>query len=242
MGRGSRLMGGDCRHRPLGVDRRSPAADPVAGNPQAPTLRPHPRCKRRDARHPRRHGRRRSSIARIAGLRAEGVRRHRGPPLLLPPWHRSVGHLARRHARRAASRRNARRLDHHPAAGQEFVPDPGTHGDAQAAGGGAGALARAQILQGADPRALSQPRLFRLRRLRHRGGGAALFRQIGAEIDAAGSGDAGRPGAIAVAAGAEPQSRRRRAPRRHGDRGDGGSENDRRRRCQARADQRRRGR
>ena len=86
---------------------------------------------RRDARHPRRHGRRRSAVARIAGLRAEGVRRHRGPPLLLAPRHRSVGHLARRRARRAASRRHAGRLDPHPAARQEFVPDPGTHGDAQ---------------------------------------------------------------------------------------------------------------
>ena len=32
----------------------------------------------------------------------------------------------------------------------------------------------------ADPRALSQPRLFRRRRLRRRGGGAALFQQVGA--------------------------------------------------------------
>ena len=33
----------------------------------------------------------------------------------------------------------------------------------------------------ADPRALSQPRLFRLRRLRHRAGVAALFRQVRAQ-------------------------------------------------------------
>ena len=58
-----------------------------------------------------------------------------------------VGHLARRHHRRAAPRRLAGRLDHHPAARQESVPDPGAHADAQAAGGGAGVLARAQILQ-----------------------------------------------------------------------------------------------
>ena len=55
---------------------------------------------------------------------------------------------------------------------------------AQAAGGGAGAVARTQIQQDTDSRALSQPRLFRLRRLRRRSGGAALFRQVGAAGDA----------------------------------------------------------
>ena len=38
-------------------------------------------------------------------------------------------------------------------------------------------LARAQLRQGPDPRALPQPGLFRRRRLRRRGGGAALFRR-----------------------------------------------------------------
>ncbi len=84
--------------------------------------------------------------------------------------------------------------------------------------------------QGADSRALSQPRLFRRRRLRRRRRGATLFRQIGAAIDAAGSRDARRPRAIAVAARAEPQSRRRRAPRRDRARRHGGAENDQRRR------------
>jgi penicillin-binding protein 1A len=36
-----------------------------------------------------------------------------------------------------------------------------------------------KLHQGRDPRALSQPGLFRLRRLWRRGGGAALFRQVG---------------------------------------------------------------
>ena len=51
---------------------------------------------------------------------------------------------------------------------------------AQDAGAGAGALARAQIHQERDPRALSQPRLFRRRRLWRRSRRAALFRQVGA--------------------------------------------------------------
>ena len=41
-------------------------------------------------------------------------------------------------------------------------------------------VAGAQILQDADSRTLSQSRLFRRRRLRHRAGRAALFRKIGA--------------------------------------------------------------
>ena len=72
----------------------------------------------------------------------------------------------------------AGRLDHHAATGEESLSDAGAHDPPQAAGGDAGALAGAQILQDADPRTLSQPRLFRLRRLRHRAGLAALFRQI----------------------------------------------------------------
>ena len=124
-----------------------------------------------------------------------------------------IGLGARRRRQRAPPRRVAGRLDHHPAARQEPVPDPGAHALAQDAGTGAGALARAQVQQGGDSRALSQPRLFRLRRLRGRGGGAALFRQVRAPGEGGRGRDAGRPGEIAVAAGAEPQSRRRRAPR-----------------------------
>ena len=87
--------------------------------------------------------------------------------------------LARAGARqRAAPRRVAGRLHHHPAARQEPVPDPGAHALAQDAGTGARALARAQIQQGGNSRALSQSRLFRRRRLRRRSGGATLFRQV----------------------------------------------------------------
>ena len=79
---------------------------------------------------------------------------------------------------------SAGRLHHHAAARQKPVPDPGAHHPAQAAGGAAGALAGAQILQEPDSRALSQPRLFRRRRLRHRAGRAALFRQTRQADDA----------------------------------------------------------
>ena len=69
------------------------------------------------------------------------------------------------------------RLDPDPAARQEPVPHPGADDLAQDPGGDPRALARAQILQGPDPRALSQPGLFRLGRLRGRGRVAEIFRQ-----------------------------------------------------------------
>ena len=139
-----------------------------------------------------------------------------------------VRHHARAHRRRSASRRLARRFDDHAATGQKSVPDPGTHRLAQAAGNGAGVLARTQIFQSADSRALSQPRLFRLRRLRHRRGRAALLRQIGAASDACRSSSACRPRAIAVAAGADPQSGRGRAPGARRAHRHGGAKTDRR--------------
>ncbi len=53
-------------------------------------------------------------------------------------------------------------------------------------------MAGAHLQQGPDPRALSQPGLFRLRRLWRRGGGAALLQQVGALGDDRRGGDAGR--------------------------------------------------
>ena len=124
-----------------------------------------------------------------------------------------LGIAARGGRQPAASRRFAGRLDADPAARQEPVPDPGAHAAAETAGGRTGAVAGAQAFQDRDSRALPQPGLFRLRRLWRRGGRAALFRQIRQERHAGGGGDAGGPGQIAVAAGAEPQSRRRRKAR-----------------------------
>ena len=234
LGRGAGAVGADRRHRRAGLDRHPSAADPVAGNPQTAAFGPDPRRQRRNARHPRRHGRRGGAACGIAGLRPQRLHRHRGPPLLFALRHRSVGNSPRRRRRRAASRRFRRRLDHHAAARQESVPHAGAHRHPQAAGNRARALARTQIRKARDSRTLSQPRLFRLRRLWHRSRRATLFRQVGAAIDAARSGDAGRPRAIAVAAGAEPQSRRRGAPRRARDRRHGGIENDQRQRRKAR--------
>ena len=91
-----------------------------------------------------------------------------------------LGHLARGGCQRPASRRVAGRLDAYPATGQEPVLDPGAHLPAQIAGSRTRALAGAQDSKDRDSRALPQSRLFRLRRLWRGGGGAALFRQIGA--------------------------------------------------------------
>src|SRR4029077_4717905 len=69
------------------------------------------------------------------------------------------------------------------------------------------------VQHAADPRALSQPGLLRCRRLRRRGGRAALLRQVGEERDAGGSGAARRSREIAVAALADEELRRRRKAR-----------------------------
>ena len=70
------------------------------------------------------------------------------------------------------------------------------------------ALAGAELLQGRHPRALSQPRVLRPRRLRHRGGGADLFRQIGPQPVARRGGDPRR-----LAAGALARSIRKSDPK-----------------------------
>ena len=61
-----------------------------------------------------------------------------------------------------------------------------------------------KFTQERNSRTLSQPRLFRFRRLRYRRCVAALLRQISAAIGAAGGSDARWPRAVAVAACPEP--------------------------------------
>jgi len=63
-----------------------------------------------------------------------------------------------------------------------------------------GAVAGTKIHQGADPRSLSQSRLFRLRRLRGRGRIATLFRQVGASGHAHRGGASRRSRSLALAA------------------------------------------
>ncbi len=115
---------------------------------------------------------------------------------------------------RQSRRRLAGRLDPDPAARQEPVPDAGAHRLAQDPGGDPGALARAQLHQGPDPRTLPQPGLFRRRRLRRRSGGAALLQQVGPQRLAVGSRRPGGPraGARRALRPTATRRRRRRAP------------------------------
>ena len=216
LGPRARPLGRDRDDRPDRLGRRASAADPVAGGAEAPADHPDRRRRRQHPCHPRRDGRHQYRAEESARASAEGVHRHRGPALLFAHGHRPDGHRSRRRRERHASRRRAGRLDAHAAARQKHLPDAGAHHDAQAAGGRARAVAGAQVLQERDSRALSQPRLFRLRRLRRRSRRAEIFRQVRTQRDAGGGRDAGRPRQVAVAACAEPQSGRRRAPRQHG--------------------------
>ena len=87
----------------------------------------------------------------------------------------------------------------------------------QAPGGAARALAGdASSARTRSSTRYLNTRLFRRRRLRHRGGRAPLFRQARRRADAARGRDAGRPGPGALAARADPQSRRRASARRDG--------------------------
>ena len=222
LGRGARPVGGDRGGRRRRLGRRASARDPVAGNSEAAADHPDRRPRRQRAGDARRNGRRQCLAEGSAALSAEGLHRHRGPPVLFALRRRSVRHRARGGGQHPASRRLAGRLDADAAARQEPVSDAGAHPAAQAAGGRTRALAGAQAFQDRDSRTLPQPRLFRLRRLWRRGGRAALFRQIREERHASGSRDARGPGQIAVAAGAEPQSRRRREARADRAHRDGG--------------------
>ena len=203
------LWAGDRRHRRRRLGRRASAAAPVAGNPEAAAVDPDRRPQRPAARDARRHGRRSRSAARncrayvpqaFIAIEDRRFHSHFGvDPIGLA---RALGR------QRHAPRRGAGRLDHHPAARQEPVPDAGAH--ARRARCRRSALAlwlERKFTKDRDPRALSQPRLFRRRRLRHRGRGAALFQQAGAAAHAGRSRDARRPRAVAVAARAEAQLR-----------------------------------
>src|SRR5262249_34454097 len=173
---------------------RASAADPVPGNPEATALDPdrgyagaRPRASRRS---------RRSSVAikRNTGLRAEGIRGHRGSALLLALWGRSVRNRTRVRRQRPSPYRRPRRLHHHATARQKSLSDSGTHDQPQAPGNPLGPLAGAQVFQGTDPGNVSQPSLFRRRRLRHRTSFATLFRKIGATDYARRGGTAGWAG------------------------------------------------
>ena len=163
----------------IDLDRRASAADPVARNPEAPALDPDRRPRRPRARDPRRHGRR--------GGHAEGSCR----AMCRRPSSRSRIAAS---IRITASTRSASRAPLVANVLRRGVSQGGSTITQQLAKNlfltqertltrklqevGAGAVARAQVQQDRDPRALSQPRLFRRRRLRRRGRGAALFRQV----------------------------------------------------------------
>ena len=154
-----------------------------------------------------------------------------------------AGHLARARDQCAGRRRGAGRLLHHPAAGQEPVPEQRAHDRAQGQGSLPRDLAGDPSDQEPDPEALSRPRLSRRRRLRGRRGGAILFQQVGARTEPRRVRDAGRPvqGADPLRAAYQPAGRPR--PRQHGARQSGrGRLDDRRPGLRRPAQSRRRGR
>ena len=122
------------------------------------------RRRRNQARvHPRRHGPPAGPPARPAAGPQAGDGLDRGPELLQPRRHRSVGHHPRRRAG-PPGRRQARagRLDDHPAARPQPLPHrAGRHHPAQDHRGAPGQRPRGGARQGLDPRQVPEHRAVR---------------------------------------------------------------------------------
>ena len=119
-------------------------------------------------------------IADIPPLVRQRVRRHRGQALLPARRHRLGERAARRGRRPQEPQLQRRLLDDHDAARAQHLPRAAlarqdAHSQAERSEGRA--RDRGEVLEGQDPRALSQPDQLRQRRLRHRDRRAALLRQ-----------------------------------------------------------------
>ncbi len=89
--------------------------------------------------------------------------------------HRPEGHRARR-GEDGRGRRDAERLDHHPAVREELLPGPEPDDQPQAQGDADLRQGGRRGLQAEDPRRLPEHRLLRPRRLRHPGRLAGVLR------------------------------------------------------------------
>ena len=121
-----------------------------------------------------------------------------------------------RAARRAGAGQQARagRLDHHPAGRQELPADQRAQLHAQDPGGAARVPHRVRLLEGKDPRALSERDLSRPRQLRRSGRGAELFRQVRQRAERRRGGLSGGPAKGSEQLPAFSQARpRHRAPK-----------------------------
>ena len=141
---------------------------------------------------------------------------HRGPPLLRSFRHRFPRPVSRHAGERPRQLGRPGRLHHHPAIGQEPVPLQRAHGRAQGQGGVPVALAGDEHPQEGDPPALSRPRLYGRRHLRHHGRRRLLFRQGRQGLDAPRGSHAGGPFQGAGQIRPAHQPARRPRPRQRG--------------------------
>ena len=182
-----------------GLVRLRPAGAGAAQRAEAPAERRAAGRRRLADRELWRPLRRFGAAGRSAALSAGGRARDRGPALLQPLGRRSARRRARALRQRPGRRHGAGRQHHHPAGRQEPVPDARAQPASQGPGDAAGAVAGTHLHQGPDPRALSQPGLFRRRHLRRRCGGEEVFRPLGARRHDLSGRHAGRPAQGAVA-------------------------------------------
>ncbi len=219
--RRDRSLAGDLRRRLPGGVRLWPARHVQALPGAAPALDLLPRPLRRPGGRARQPVRPAGQDRRTAALCAGRVRGHRGPSLLPPLRLRPDRHGAHGVRRSAPAQLRPGRLDHHPAAGAQPVPQPGPEHPAQGAGADPGGVAGDQVLQEGDPRPLPQPRLFRRRRLWHRGGGPPLLQQARLPAHRRRGRPAGRDDEEPDALQSAQRHRPRRAPGHGGARRDG---------------------
>ena len=141
---------------------------------------------------PRRPGADHRPVGRDQRVDEARDRRGRGQAVLPAPRRRPPWHGPRGVGRRHAPRHGAGRLDDHPAARQERVPDEPEDDRPEAHRGGPRMAARAALVEGQDPDRVPQHRLLRERRVRRRAGLKGLLPPQRPLHEAGGSGAARR--------------------------------------------------
>ncbi len=151
----------------------------------------------RPNRHPVAGSARGRALQSRAGSRGSAAPCHRrgsrggGQALLPPPWNRLARECSRRRDRLEAGPDCFRRIDDHATADQNFRA-PSAHLPGEIHRKHHSPAPRANLVEGPDPRRVSQPARLRQPEYRARGGGGLLLRQTGLRFERRRGGFPGR--------------------------------------------------